>query len=211
MELATSFHRTPIGYGTCLIAASCFRQRQREKRNAYGKVYSLRDNNIQAVLLQPMSNTVSCLNLFLLLIFSICHLILYVMYHDQCPLSPFLALTLGIAGLLGVILSVTVAICYCCTAHDGSSHYRLGVMYILLVYLVISRIVVSVMAFRLASRSPDARQCSPVLYWSSTLLIVMSYSVIIITSCLLVKLLLLRSGRLYYPRSSDVGLTTMQL
>ncbi|CAF1685077.1 unnamed protein product [Adineta ricciae] len=146
---------------------------------------------------------VSFINLALLLTVSICQVVLSIVYHDECPSSPFLSTTLGITGAVGVILSILAAIIHRYDAYDGTNRWNLYVTCLLLVYLIGSRVVVSIFAFRLASRRLDEIQCAAVLYWCSTFLIIISYSIIIITSCLLVKLVLLQRRDNFYHKPTD--------
>ncbi|UJR36764.1 hypothetical protein I4U23_029479 [Adineta vaga] len=154
---------------------------------------------------------ISFINLSLLLVVSICHVILSVLYHGECPSSPFLSLVLGITGILGIILSIIAAIIHRYDAYDGSNKWNLYVTYTLFIYLIGSRIVVSIMAFRLASQTLNQIRCATVLYWCSPLLIIISYIIIIITLCLLIKLILFQRRENSYHKSNDPKSSTIQL
>jgi type IV secretory pathway VirB2 component (pilin) len=144
--------------------------------------------------------TISYINLFLLLSVSTCHIVIAIIYYNQCPISPYLSITLIITGILGVILSIIALIIHCFDTYDGSNKWNLLLTYILFIYLLGSRIATSIMAFRLASRPYNQSECASVLYWTSTLLIVVSYSIIVITCCVLINLIILRRKHNKYQK-----------
>ena len=132
---------------------------------------------------------ISYVNLLILMIISMGHMILSMLYHDQCPASPYLSKVLIITGISGFLLSI---ICLLALFYHQSKRWKkwnLICTYILLIYLIISRIFISIMALQLASRRPQEILCSPILYWGSTLMILASYSVVIITGCVLINLI----------------------
>ncbi|CAF0992518.1 unnamed protein product [Adineta steineri] len=146
----------------------------------------------------------------MLLAISICHVLLFAVYHDQCPASPYLSTTLGITGIIGIILSTMALIIHRYDAYDGPNKWNLFLTFFLLIYLIISRIIISIMAFRLASRIPPEIHCAVILYWASTLLILISYSMIIINFCLLIKMILLHKRHQYYRKSIDIRIAMAQ-
>jgi len=108
----------------------------------------------------------------MLLAVSICHIVLAVVYHGQCPVSPYLSITLIITGVMGFILSIIALIVHRFDAYDGSNKWNLLLTCILFIYLIGSRIATSTMTFRLESLSYDQYQCAPLLYWTSTLFLI---------------------------------------
>lgn len=145
--------------------------------------------------------TISYINLFILLTVSICQIILSIIYHGQCPASPYLPTTLIITGILGVILSIGIVLIHRFDTSDGPNRWNLLLTYILFIYLIGSRIATSIMTFRLISHSYDVYQCAAVLYWSSTLLIILSYSIIVITCCILIKLIFIEKNHDHYQKT----------
>jgi type IV secretory pathway VirB2 component (pilin) len=140
----------------------------------------------------------------MLLAVSICHVVLAIVYHGQCPASPYLSITLIITGTMGAILSIIALIIHRFDAYDGSNKWNLLLTYILFIYLIGSRIATSIIAFRLASRSYDRYQCAPLLYWTSTLLIIVSYGIIVITCCVLINLILLQRRHKKYQKAISI-------
>jgi len=137
----------------------------------------------------------------MLLTVSICHVVLAIVYHGQCPASPYLSITLIITGVMDFILSIIALIIHRFDTYDGSNKWNLLLTCILFIYLIGSRIVTSIIALRLASRSYDRYQCAPLFYWTSTLLIIVSYSIIVITCCVLINLILLQRRNKKYQKT----------
>lgn len=136
--------------------------------------------------------TISYINVVILLTVSVFQIVLAIIYYGQCPASPNLSMTLIITGIIGVILSIIALLIHRYDAYDGSNKWNLFLTYILFIYLIGSRIGTSIMAFRLASQSYDQYQCATVFYWTSTLLITVSYSIVVLTCCVLINLILLQ-------------------
>ena len=148
-----------------------------------------------------MFRAISYINLSMLLIVSICHIILSIVYRGECPASPYLSIILIVTGITGVLLSIIALILHYFDVYDGSNQWNLLLTYILFIYLIGSRIVTSILAFRLASRPLNRYQCASVIYWTSTLLIIVSYSIIILTCCVLVNLILLQRKHKKYQKT----------
>jgi hypothetical protein len=119
-------------------------------------------------------------------------MVLAIVYYDKCPTSPFLSITLIIIGIIGISLSIIALIIHRFDAYDGSNKRNVLLTYILFIYLFGSRIMMTILTFRLISQSYDEYQCAPVLYWTSTLLTIVSDSIIVINCCVLMNLILLQ-------------------
>jgi hypothetical protein len=92
------------------------------------------------------------IDLFTLLAISICQIVLVIVYHGQCPASPFLSTVLIIEGTIAGILSITALLIH---HFDSSNQWNLLLTYILFIHLIGSRISTSIMIFRLSSRLHD--------------------------------------------------------
>jgi hypothetical protein len=141
----------------------------------------------------------------MLLAVSTCHIALGLIYYNQCPASSWLTLTLIITGVIGVFMSIIALIVHRFDAYDGSNKWNLLVTYILFLYLIGSRIANSIMVFRLASQSKSHTHCAAALHWVSTLLLIVSYSIIIITCCILLNLHLLQKKHRKYPKLQEIN------
>ena len=155
--------------------------------------------------------TVSYINLFMLLAVSICHTVLAIVYRGQCPAAPSLTIILLFTGIIGVVLSIIALVVNHFDAYDGSNRWNLLLTFILFIYLVGSRVGTTLMTFRLASRSNNDNHCAPVLNWISALLTVVSYSIIIITFCLFVNLIVLqrRYNKLHQSASPRISMSLL--
>lgn len=147
---------------------------------------------------------VSYFNLAILLAISIGHLVLAALYHDQCPASTFLSTTLMITGLSGIFLSLVALFIHHHTSADASNRWNLTITYILFVYLIASRIATSTIAFRLAGRNRDKSRCALILYWGSTILILVSYATIITMFYLLFDLIMSQNRQKKKPGLSNL-------
>ena len=154
--------------------------------------------------LSDMLVLVSYVNLAILLAISIGHIVLSALYHDQCPASPSLSTILMITGLSGICLSLIALFIHYRTSTDNSNRWDLVVTYILLIYLIGSRIATCAIAFRLASRNRDKTRCALILYWGSTALILFSLGTILIALYLLFSLVISSKRPRTESRSSHV-------